>query len=232
MRTTFLGIFSLFALLVNAQIVNKEIQSKHPTQVYFETTRAQVYRSLLPNENFLMVPLGERGREVPMYAWSHQFGIQAGLSKHFLIESGLSWMQNGEAYSWKSLDTDSSYSYQTRYRYLALPLQLKYSLGNKISFNVAAGLIPALYLSYRQDQQWTNPLGAKYDDQIKVNNTMNSFTLSWTCAAGIEIPMNPTLRLRLGLQFRQQLNNSYDPYQDYIHKSMAFCYNIGLSKKI
>ena len=83
MRTTFLGIFSLFVFFVNAQIVNKEIQSKYPTQVYFETTRAQVYRSLLPNENFLMIPLGERGYEVPMYAWSQQLGIQAGLSKHF-----------------------------------------------------------------------------------------------------------------------------------------------------
>lgn len=232
MRTTFLGIFSLCAFLVNAQIVNKQIRSNYPTQIYFETTRAQVYRSLLPNENFLLVPLNERGYEVPMYAWSQQMGIQLGLSKHFFIDGGLSWMQNGEAYSWKSIDTDSSFAYQTHYRYLALPLQLKFSAGNKIAFYTGAGLIPALYLSYRQDQQWTNAMGAKYDDQIKVNNTMNSFTLAWTCSAGLSIRLNPTLNFRLGLQYRQQLNNSYDPYQDYIHKSKAFCYNFGLSKKI
>jgi hypothetical protein len=44
--------------------------------------------------------------------------------------------------------------------------------------------------------------------------------------------MNPTLRLRLGAQYRRQLNNSYDPYQDYIHKSAAWGLNLGLAKKI
>jgi hypothetical protein len=232
MRTVIFIIFLSSVLLGKTQILNDKIHNNYPTQIYFETTRADVFRSLTPNTDFLMIPLGEREFEKPMIAWSHQLGIHMGLSKHFLIDCGLSWMQNGEAYSWESLDNDSSFSYQTRYHYLALPLQLKYSIGNKISFYTGAGLIPALYLSYKQDQQWTNALGAKYDDQIKVNNTMNSFTLSWTCSAGLEIPLNPTLRLRFGIQYRQQLNNSYDPYQDYIHKSQAFCYNLGLSKKI
>jgi hypothetical protein len=89
-----------------------------------------------------------------------------------------------------------------------------------------------LYQSYRQDQQWTNALGAKYDEQIKVNNGMNSFTLSWISSAQIELPMNPTLRLRLGVYYRQQLNNSYDPYQDYIHQSVAWGLNFGFAKKI
>ncbi|MFM8596919.1 MAG: outer membrane beta-barrel protein [Flavobacteriales bacterium] len=232
MRTIVFGIILFRVFTGHSQHMNQQIRNNYPTQLFFGTTRAQVYRSLLPNENFLAVPLGERGREVPMYAWSQQLGIQVGLSKHFLIEGGLSYMQNGEGYSWKALDTDSSFSYQTRYRYLALPIQLKCSFGQKFSFYTGAGFIPALYLSYVQDQQWTNPFGAKYDNQIKVNNTMNSFAFAWTCSAGFELPLNPTLRLRVGLQYRQQLTNSYDPYQDYIHKSKAFCYNFGLSKKI
>jgi hypothetical protein len=61
---------------------------------------------------------------------------------------------------------------------------------------------------------------------------MNSFTLSWISSVNLEIPMNPTLRLRLGVQYRRQLNNSYDPYQDYIHKSAAWGLNLGLAKKI
>lgn len=232
MRRMLLFVFLGVLFTSKAQIMNDQIHLKPATQFYFETTRAKVFRELTPNANFLAVPLGQRAFETPLTAWSHQLGIQTGLSKHIIFDGALSWMQNGESYTWQSSETDSSFSYQTRYRYLALPLHLKYSFGQKISIYTGAGLIPALYQSYRQDVQWTNALGAKYDNQIKVNNNMNSFTISWSCVAGMEIPMNASVRLRFGVQFRQQLNNSYNPYQDYIHKSKAICFNFGLSKKI
>jgi hypothetical protein len=232
MRIFLLSFIIGFVFVAQAQIVNDKIKRQYPTQYYFETSRSSVFRTLQENTDFLTIPLGERANEIPLHLWSQQMGVCLGLSKHTLIDAGLAWMQNGEAYSWKSTDTDSSFAYQTRYRYLALPVQFKFAFGEKISFSVGAGLIPALYQSYRQDQQWTNALGAKYDEQIKVNNGMNSFTLSWISSAQIELPMNPTLRLRLGVYYRQQLNNSYDPYQDYIHQSVAWGLNFGFAKKI
>jgi hypothetical protein len=232
MRIFLLSFIIGFVFAAQAQIVNDKIKRQYPTQYYFETSRSTVFRTLQENTAFLSIPLGERANEIPLNLWSQQMGVCLGLSKHTLIDAGLARMQNGEAYSWKSTDTDSSFAYQTRYRYLALPVQFKFAFGEKISFSAGAGLIPALYQSYRQDQQWTNALGAKYDEQIKVNNGMNSFTLSWISSAQIELPMNPTLRLRLGVYYRQQLNNSYDPYQDYIHQSVAWGLNFGFAKKI
>jgi hypothetical protein len=232
MRIFLLSFIVGFVFAAQAQIVNDKIKRQYPTQFYFETSRSSVFRTLQENTDFLTIPLGERANEIPLNLWSQQMGVCLGFSKHSLIDAGLAWMQNGEAYSWETLDTDSSFSYQTRYRYLALPVQFKLAFGEKITFSAGAGLIPALYQSYRQDQQWTNALGAKYDDQVKVNNGMNSFTLSWVSSVHLEIPMNPTLRLRLGVQYRRQLNNSYDPYQDYIHKSAAWGLNLGLAKKI
>lgn len=215
-----------------AQLLNKDVKSNYPTRYYFESQRMEMFRSLVSNDAFLPTPLGTRADEIAQKAWSHQIGICMGLSKNFYLDGAVSWMQNAEAYTFTAQDSDSTFAYQTRYRYLALPLQLKVTFGDKIKFYSGLGLVPALYQGYRQDQQWSNPLGAKYDDQIKVNNTMNSFTLSWLCSAGFEANLDNDYSLRIGVLYRSQLNNSYSPYEDYIHKSMGWGLNFGVSKNL
>lgn len=214
------------------QLLNKDIKSNYPTRYYFESQRMEMFRSLVSNDAFLPTALGTRADEFELKAWSHQIGICMGLSKNFYLDGAVSWMQNGEAYAFAALDSDSTFAYQTRYRYLALPLQMKVTFGQKIKFYSGLGLVPALYQGYRQDFQWSNPLGAKYDDQIKVNNSMNSFTLSWLCSAGFEANLDNNYSLRLGLLYRSQLNNSYSPYEDYIHKSKGWGLNFGFSKNL
>ncbi len=215
-----------------AQLLNKDAKSNYPTRYYFESQRMEMFRSLVSNDAFLPTPLGTRADEIAQKAWSHQIGICMGLSKNFYLDGAVSWMQNAEAYTFAAQDSDSTFAYQTRYRYLALPLQMKVTFGEKIKFYSGLGLVAALYQGYRQDQQWSNPLGAKYDDQIKVNNAMNSFTLSWLCSAGFEANLDNDYSLRIGVLFRSQLNNSYSPYEDYIHKSMGWGLNFGVSKNL
>jgi hypothetical protein len=214
------------------QLLNKDVKQNYPTSYYFESQRMVLFRSLVSNDAFLPTPLGERANEMARSAWSHQLGICVGLSPHFYLDGGVSLLQNAEAYAFSSLDSDSTYAYQTRYRYLALPLQLKVTFGQKIKLYGGLGLIPALYQGYEQDLQWSNALGAKYDDQIKVNNAMNSFTISWLASVGITAPLGNNYALRFGALYRKQLNNSYGPYEDYIHKSMGWGLNIGLSKQL
>jgi hypothetical protein len=215
-----------------AQLLNKDVKSNYPTRYYFESQRMEMFRSLVSNDAFLPTPLGTRADEIAQKAWSHQIGICMGLSKNFYLDGAVSWMQNAEAYSFATQDSDSTFAYQTRYRYLALPLQMKVTFGEKMKFYSGLGLVPALYQGYRQDLQWSNPLDAKYDDQIKVNNTMNSFTLSWLCSAGLEADLDNNYSLRIGLMYRSQLNNSYSPYEDYIHKSMGWGLNFSVSKNL
>jgi hypothetical protein len=225
-------LLALLALSLNgfAQLLGKDLQKRYPTRYYFESQRMQMFRELVSNDAFLPTPLGERANEMPLTVWSQQLGISAGLSQHFYLDGGVSWLQNGEAYSFTANDSDSTYSYQTRYRYLALPLQLKYTAGNKLKVYGGLGVIAALYQGYKQDIQWTNPLGAKYDDQIKINNNMNSFTLSWLASAGLEATLDENYSFRVGVLYRSQVNNSYSPYEDYIHKSFGWGLNFGLSK--
>jgi hypothetical protein len=227
----FVFLFSI-ALCFSAytQLLNKDVKQNYPTSFYFESQRMVLFRSLVSNDAFLPTPLGERANETELTAWSQQLGICMGLSQHFYLDGGVSFMQNGEAYAFSSLDTDSTFAYQTRYRYLALPLQLKMTFGDKLKFYGGAGIVPGLYQGYKQDLQWSNALGAKYDDQITVNNAMNSFTISWLASVGITAPLGNNYALRFGALYRKQLNNSYSPYEDYIHKSYGWGFNIGLSK--
>ncbi|MBM3916359.1 MAG: hypothetical protein FJ349_01955 [Sphingomonadales bacterium] len=215
-----------------AQILNKDIKKNYATRFYFESQRMNMYRSLVSNDAFLPTPLGERASEIPLPVWSQQLGLGLGLSQHFYLDAGVSWLQNGESYAFKATDSDSSFAYQTKYRYLALPLQLKATFGKQLQFYTGAGLLPALYQGYRQDLQWTNALGAKYDDQVKINNTMNSFTIAWIASVGLDFQLDNKFNLRLGLIYRSQLNNSYSPYEAYIHKSYGWGLNFGISKKL
>lgn len=220
----------LFCGLTNAQLFNENLKGTYPTQLYVESQRVEAFRSLVSNDAFLPTPLGERANESSLTAWSQQLGLCLGLSKFVYLDGGVSWMQNGEAYAFSDSNSDSTFNYQTRYRYLALPLQLKLTFGDKFKFYGGLGLVPALYQGYKQDIQWTNALGAKYDDQIKINNAMNSFTISWIGSAGIDLQLDEDYRVRLGFLYRKQLNNSYGPYEDYVHKSYGWGINIGLSK--
>ena len=215
-----------------SQIVNSKIKAVYPTSYYFETQRMQMFRTLSSNDNFIPTPLGERANEIPLSAWSHQLGICVGLSRHVYLDGGVSWLQNGEAYTFESLDSDSSYNYQTRYRYLALPLQLKIAFGDQFKFYGGVGIVPALYQGYKQELQWTNPLGAKYDEVVKINNTMNSFIFSGLGSIGIEAQMDNNYTVRFGALYRRQLNNSYSPYEAYVHKSFGWGLNFGLCKKL
>lgn len=227
----------IFAFLVItkgalAQIVNSKIKAVYPTSYYFETQRMQMFRTLLSNDNFLPTPLGERANEIPLSTWSHQIGICVGLSRFVYFDGGVSWMQNGEAYTFESLDSDSSFNYQTRYRYLALPLQLKMAFGDQFKFYGGIGIVPGLYQDYKQDLQWTNPLGAKYDDVVQINNNMNSFQFSGLGSVGIEAQLDNNYTIRFGALYRRQFNNSYNPYDAYVHKSFGWGLNLGLCKKL
>ena len=216
--------------LAKAQLFNENLKGIYPTQFYVESQRMELFRDLTSNDAFLPTPLGERANESSLTAWSQQLGLCLGLTKFVYLDGGVSWMQNGEAYAFSDSNSDSTFDYQTRYRYLALPLQLKLTFGDKFKFYGGFGLVPALYQGYKQDLQWTNALGAKYDDKIKINNAMNSFTISWIGSAGIDLQLDENHRLRLGYLYRKQLNNSYGPYEDYVHKSYGWGFNIGLSK--
>ena len=113
-----------------------------------------------------------------------------------------------------------------------MPLQLKIQGGNKFKYFLASGLQTQLLQSYKMNQQWTNDVNTKYSETLKINNDCNSFVLSWISSMGFELAMNKYYGIKLSMQYRKQLSNSYLKTADYIHRSKGFGFSFGLTRTL
>jgi hypothetical protein len=154
------------------------------------------------------------------------------ISKVLFFEGGLSYLRNGEQYSWKSSENDSSFSYQTSYSYISMPLQVKIQGGLRLKYFLATGLQPQLFQSFRQKQQWTNDVNTKYSATLKDNSNLNSFVISWITTAGLALEISKLYGIRISAQYRSQLNSSYLKTGDYIHKANGLGFAFGLTRKL
>lgn len=226
-----------------SQIVTKSTPSKTTSDAkvkpakdtssrfYVEAGYYSCTRNLSPNVDFLNKPLGERANETKLSVWSYSIGLTTPIAKYIYFDGGLSLLRNGEQYKWASTTSDSTFNYQSRYSYIAMPLQLKLQGGNNFRYFVGGGLIPELYQSYSQKQQWNDSLGSSKTAVVKVNSDVNSFALSWVATAGVELIFKNSFGLRLSGSYRSQVTNSYKKYSDYVHKTNAIGFNIALTRK-
>ncbi|MBU3661431.1 MAG: PorT family protein [Flavobacteriales bacterium] len=228
-----------FSQIVTKEQINSENKSIHKkkaekdtsSRFYAEASFASSFRSLESNVDFLNKPLGERANESKLGIWSYSLGMTTPMSNHIYFDGALSLLRNGEQYSWESTISDSTFNYQSKYNYIALPLQIKLQGGKNLKYFIGGGLIPQMNFSYRQNQQWTDSLGAKGDEKIKVNNEINSFAFSWLVSAGLELQFENNFGLRLSANYRNQISNTYIEFSDYIHKASAIGINIGITRK-
>jgi hypothetical protein len=201
------------------------------SRFYLEAGYFSCSPKLSSNTDFLNKPLGERANETKLSVWSYSIGLTTPISNLLYFDGGLSLLRNGEQYKWTSTTSDSTFNYQSRYNYIAMPLQLKLQGGNNFRYFVGGGLIPELYQSYSQKQQWNDSLGSSKKAVVKVNSDMNSFALSWVVTAGVELIFKNNFGLRLSGSYRSQVTNSYKKYSDYVHKTNAIGFNIALTRK-
>ena len=232
-------LFSLFfSLQAISQIIGnnvtgiKKLKNDTSSCFYFEASRFNSSRDLAVNSGFLTKPLGEREFETSYVRWSFTLGMSVPLSKALYFDGGMSYLQNGEQYSWESSENDSTFSYQTSYSYISMPLQLKIQGGLRLKYFVASGLQPQLFQSFRQKQQWTNDVNTKYSATLKDNSDLNSFVISWITTAGLALEISKLYGIRISAQYRNQLNSSYLKTGDYIHKANGLGFAFGLTRKL
>lgn len=243
-KITISSLFTLVFLNSFSQIVTKEpvktekrgyqkrSTPKDTSSIfYIEASFANSFRKLESNADFLNKPLGERVNETKLGIWSYSLGMTTPLSNSIYFDGALSLMRNGEQYSWESITSDSTFNYQSKYNFIALPLQIKLQGGKRIKYFVGGGLIPQINFSYKQEQQWTNSLGSKGDETITVNNNINPFAFAWMVSAGLELQFENNFGLRLSAIYRNQISNTYIEFSDFIHNANAIGVNIGITRK-
>jgi len=237
--------FSLFMLLISqplmAQIVGnnakelKKVKEKKiaPTYAFIDFNHTNSFRDLSQNTDFLAVPLGERAHEVPLKVWSYQLGMNTGIKPNLRFEGGMKFLQTGEQYSYQgSLGGDSTFNSQSKYRYLSMPLQLKWEKGNQFRFSIGGGLQAQLYINYLQKQQWTTSLSGPKEAKIEQNISCNSFALSALGEMGVHYFGKNNYGVFCKMTYRYQITNTYIKTADYQHLSKGLGLSFGLSKNI
>ena len=223
----------------SAQIISKdgvnlkEKQQKSAAYAFIAFNQTNSFRLLSENKEFITIPLGKSADETPLNVWSYGLGINAALARFLRFEGGISYLQTGEQYSFQEdMGGDSTFAYQNKYRYFAMPCQVKFEYGKKLRFSFGVGIMPQLFNAYRQDQQWTTYLGGKNDNTIKSNTTCNTFGLSLIGSTGLHYVSQKTWGIFIQMTYREQLTNTFTRYGDYVHKSKGLGYTIGISKNI
>lgn len=200
------------------------------TSVYFISNWSRTDRVLESNGDIYGDPLGKRADETSLDTWSFGIGLRNKINDHFYWDGGISYSRNGESYMFK--ETDTSYSYQTTYSYIGMPLRINYTVGKEIQWYVGAGLIPQMFTKYKRETQWTTSGNATFEETFKTKSGYNPFVISAVFNTGILLNMNNGWSLVLSPEIKIQLNSSYPELDGYVHKARAYGITFGLIRNL
>lgn len=209
--------------------VPKKVQDGS-TLLYFLVNASNTSRLLKENTGLFGDSLGKRADEKPLKIWSYAVGFQNRISKHFLWDGGISIVRNGERYQFTGVDT--SYSYQSSYSYIGMPIRVNYVVGKQVRFYVGGGLIPQIFTGYKQAVAWKTSKNATVNETIKTKIGYAPFVLSAVVNTGFLLDFSNGWGLMVSPEIRFQLNSSYLKYEKYIHKARAYGVSFGLIRNL
>ncbi len=186
-------------------------------------------RILSENEGLFGKPLGERANEKSIFTGGATIGFRNQVKRNWWIDFGASLSKNGESYDFKSTVNDSSYSYKNNYTYFAIPIKLQYITAGKVKFIAGMGVQPQLFMSYRQEINWTDSLNVGSNSTIKDNKQINFFTISAIGNVGFSWQIKPKVAFYFLPEIRMQLNSSFQKQSAYVHKGIFYGVQAGFS---
>jgi hypothetical protein len=200
------------------------------TELYFGTNWSRTFRTLEENGELHGSPIGDRGNEIYQNNWSFGLGFRNRVHEHIMIEGGIGFTRNGENYNFTEVDT--FYRYQTTYSYITMPIKAYYTYGNDIRFFVGGGIIPQLFLKYKQEQQWETKENIPGINSTTLNTGYNSFVASLVANAGVQFKYSESWSVYVMPELRYQLNSSYTEISAYKHFANAFGVSFGFTYQL
>lgn len=229
---SFLACFYSFAQIENtpdSMEIQKPVKGAdvYSTEAFFLTNWSVTGRTLTENTGLFGDTLGVRADETNLNKWSFGIGFRNRITKNLAWEGGISLLRNGESYSFEG--TDTSYNYTTTYTYIGMPLKLDYVIGKKLQFIAAVGVIPQMFMSYRQVGTDVNSEDTETTFDIKTKSGYTPFVLSAVFNLGGQLRLSDQVRFFFIPEYRMQLNSTYTDKSSFIHKGHAIGFNMGLS---
>lgn len=234
-----------FVFTTSAQIQTNKGKAKKPTQktqtfqakdslsshveLYTNVGLFQSFRTLKQNEAFLIVPFGDRAQEVKTRTTGYMFGVRSALSSHFSLDFGLGFHIFGEDFT--SSDPDTIYQYSNRYRYVTLPLSLRFDVGSKnVKYYVQPGLQAHFFQSYKNELIINN----KETDAIVTNllEDKNTLSLGTTVATGLAFRFADNYTFFTEYKLIYQLTNMFNTQADFIQHPYSHGVVFGLSYRL
>lgn len=215
----------------NIEVPNDRDLSTVQTEVFGYASWGFSNRILIENtynSGIFADTLGERANEGALKIWSFGIGLRNQIHNNLWWQGGLSLLRNGESYDF--VDTDTSFSYQTSYTYIGMPLKLSYVLQfGRLKIYAGGGVVPQMFFRYKQEQQWETKLNSTGDATIKSNTGYNSFAMSWVGNLGIQYYTGSNVAIFVEPEYRHQFISSYTKTDSYQHYGRVFSVNIGLT---
>ena len=187
-------------------------------------------RKLIENDNnngIYADPLGTRGDESFLNTWSFGIGIKQRVHEYLTWEGGITYIQNGEFYLFEGVDT--LHSYQTTYSYITMPVKAFFTYGNTVRFYAGGGLVPKMFLNYKQDQVFVDAVNNETTEEFKTQNGFNSFALSAVANIGVQLNLGKKMSVLFMPEYRFQLTTSNEKSDSYKHFNRAIGFNVGLT---
>jgi hypothetical protein len=229
-------LFSSGAFLYAQELKNDTIQdvieraqnggNDGATSIFASATWNSTNRTLVPNDGLFGKPLGYRADETKLNVWSFTLGFRSQLHKNIAWEGAVSYMRNGESYSFE--DTDTSYMYESRYSYIAVPMKLFYTYGSDIKLLVGAGIVPQMFTGFKQDIEYEGEKNATIKEEVKTRIGYNSFVLSTVFNVGAQFKVGDRWSVLILPEYKLQLTSSLEKNAAYKHKASTFGGHIGL----
>ena len=201
-------------------------EKDNATSVFLIANWSYTTRKLIENEGLFADPLGEREFETASNAWSYELGFRNKIHKNISWEGGIAFMQNAEQYSFEGVDT--SYSYRSKYMYIAMPLKVYYTYGESFKLLAGGGLVPQMFIGYRQNIEYTTADNETVTEEVKLNNGFNSFAISAVLNIGAQINLGGRWSFLFVPEYKIQLTNSYEKNDSYKHYGRSLGFNFGL----
>lgn len=187
-------------------------------------------RNLSINEGLFGDPLGEREFESNLNIWSFGLGFRQRSLEHLTWEGGLSFIRNGESYLFEG--ADSTFTYNTSYSYIGMPIKLYYTVGNQFRFYAGGGVIPQMFFRYRQDQEWTDPTNNTYTESFTYRNGYSQFVLALVLNVGGQVNLGNAWSVFAMPEYRYQITDSYTITDSYNHFGRALGITFGLTRTL
>ncbi len=204
----------------------KEVKELSSTGAFLLTNWSSTSRKLTINEGLFADSLGSRAHEKSINLWSFGIGLRSQFHEYLAWEGGISYTQNGEQYRFEEADT--MYSYQTRYSYIAMPIKLYFTYGDKFKLLAGAGIVPQMFVGYQQDVQWRDNEGMEDASKSKLKIGYNSFVISAVFNIGAQYQITRRIGVFVTPEYKMQLTSSYLKTDSYKHFGRSLGGNLGV----